>query len=76
MTLTVSYDESALPPGVDENDLEIYRYDTALGNWVALAGIVDPAADTITVILDHFSEFVLGAPTIVKKSIYVPFIVR
>jgi len=76
MTLTVSYDESALPPGVDENDLEIYRYDTTLGNWVALAGIVDPAADTITVILDHFSEFVLGAPTIVKKSIYVPFIVR
>jgi hypothetical protein len=76
MTLTVSYDDSNLPAGVDENDLELYRYDTTAGNWVALAGEVDPVENTITVILDHLSEFVLAVPTDDKNLIYLPLIFR
>lgn len=63
LTLMVSYDEKHLPAGMDENDLEIRRYDTDLGGWVALTLISrDTVANTLSVLLDHFSEFALMAP--------------
>jgi len=75
MTLTVAYDENDLAPGVNEDNLEIYRYDTLLGDWVALSLIErDTAANTITVSLDHFSEFALFAPTEIK--IYLPLLLK
>ena len=73
LTLTVSYDEEQLPAGMDENDLEIRRYDTDLGEWVALTLISrDTVADTLSVLLDHFSEFALMAPKGFK--VCLPFI--
>ncbi len=67
MTLTVSYDESELPNGLDEVYLKVSRYDVDLIDWVALPVINrDLPGDKITVTLDHFSEFILAAPGGVK----------
>jgi hypothetical protein len=62
LTLTVHYDPATLPAGADESRLEVFRYDTALNNWVPLP-VLDrnPAKDIVMVLLDHFSEFVLAA---------------
>ena len=51
-------------PGADENDLLVYLYDSGIPDWVALALITrDPAQNTITVMLDHLSEFAVLTPT-------------
>ena len=69
----VSYDEENLPAGIDENDLEIRRYDTDFGEWVALTLISqDTVANTLSVLLDHFSEFALMAPKGFK--VCLPFV--
>jgi len=69
ITLTLYYDESQLPPGLDENDLTLQRYDTDLGTWVDLEVISrDTDADTITLYLDHLSEFAL-----LKEQSYLLF---
>ena len=71
MTLTLDYTEENLPAGLDESDLEIRRYDPDLVDWVALPLISrDTLANTITVLLDHFSEFALMVPKGYK--IYLP----
>lgn len=60
---TVSYDESTLPDYMDEADLDVYRYDAGLSDWVTLTVISrDLLANTITVELDHLSEFAILAP--------------
>jgi surface protein len=73
-TLTLSYDESALPVGMQEEDLILERYDTDLGDWVELSGVVDTDANTVTVVLDHLSEFALIGPKI--ETIYLPLIIN
>jgi len=75
MTLTVHYDQDALPPGTNEATLEIMRYDSVLEDWVALTLIErDTAANTIIVLLDHFSEFALLTPK--TWRLYLPLITR
>ena len=77
MTLTVSYDESKLPPKLKEFGLQVFRYDTGIADWVRLPVINrDLAGDRITVALDHFSEFILAAPTGIKNPIFIPLLVR
>ena len=76
MTLTVGYDEGQLPVGMDEAELEIYRYDVSLDEWVALTLIErDTVANTITVLLDHFSEFAIAGPG-VPYRIMLPLILK
>ena len=58
-TLTFHYDPSTLAPGLDPSTLQIEHFTS--GQWVALSGIVDPVADTITVSTNSFSPFVLAA---------------
>ena len=71
MTMTLSYNEENLPAGLDESDLEIRRFDIDLGDWVTLPLISrDTVGNTITVLLDHFSEFALMAPK--GNTIYLP----
>jgi len=73
-TLTVQYDESSLPSGMNELQLKLYRYDTASGNWVALTVVSrEILNDTITVLLDHFSEFALLGE---NYKVYLPIVVR
>ena len=77
LTLTVSYDESALPDNMDEADLEVYHYDTGLSDWVALTVISrDLDADTITVELDHLSEFAILAPVDRETQLFLPLVFR
>jgi hypothetical protein len=72
ISLTVAYDEAALPPDVDEANLELRRYDLDLGDWVPLTVIDrDLAANTLTVLLDHFSEFALFGG---KFEVYLPLV--
>jgi uncharacterized repeat protein (TIGR01451 family) len=75
LTLTLSYADESLPAGLDESDLEIWRYDPDLGDWVALPLISrDMVANTITVLLEHFSEFALMVPE--GYEAYLPLTLR
>lgn len=76
ITLTVHYDEDALPEGMDEADLEILRYDTDLAAWVAPPQTLDVGANTITVVLDHLSEFALMAKIETGSFVYLPLVMR
>jgi hypothetical protein len=58
-TLTFHYDPSDLQTGIDPTQLQIEHFTN--GQWVALAGVVDPVADTITVETNSFSPFALGS---------------
>jgi hypothetical protein len=75
LTLTLHYAESALPPGMDESELELCRYAAGLGGWVPLLLVSrDTVANTVTVLLDHFSEFALLRSPV--RQIYLPLIIR
>ncbi len=74
ITLTLRYDESALLPGTIEANLELHRFDTATAQWVALTVLArDTSANTITVMLEHFSEFALLSE---HHKIYLPLLIR
>jgi hypothetical protein len=74
LTLTVRYDESALPAYLHEEGLKVRRYDGDLDDWVALTTIdPDLENDRLTVLLDHFSEFALMGPV---ERIYLPLVLR
>ena len=77
-TLTIHYDENALPPGTDETTLELRRYDETLDVWLALTVLDrDPSNDTITLRLDHFSEFALWVESAqTEQKIYLPLVLR
>jgi branched-chain amino acid transport system substrate-binding protein len=73
LTLTIQYDEAALPPQLDEAHLEVHRYDAELG-WMPLPVVGrDLANDRLSVLLDHFSDFALLGPV---ERIYLPVISR
>ena len=77
--LTITYDESDLPEGTAEADLQLYRYDSDSGDWIALEVIErNPEENQLTVSLDHFSEFALLAavPEEPLVNLYLPLIVR
>ena len=75
ITLTLSYDDDSLAAEIAEEELVLYRYDTDLMDWVELTGVVDTNANTVTVVLDHLSEFTLAVPEREIK-IYLPLILR
>jgi hypothetical protein len=63
MTLTIRYTEEEVA-GLDEGMLEIYYYDesdTGKPVWVPLGATVDPEHNEITVEIQHFSKFSVGA---------------
>jgi len=75
ITLTVSYDPALLPLGAREADLQLRRYDSGLGSWVPLTVVGrDTDANTLTVRLDHFSDFALLVPE--TQKVYLPAIIR
>jgi uncharacterized repeat protein (TIGR01451 family) len=59
-TLTLPYDESELPAGVSEGDLAIYRR-TSGGGWERVGGNVNATANTVSVQIDHLSEYAVMA---------------
>ena len=59
---TVVYDAAAIPGGVDETDLRLYRKDTG-GHWIDCTASIDTAANRIsTVPLDALSDFIVATP--------------
>jgi hypothetical protein len=69
INLELSYEESALPVGFDETDLQLGYWDSTEGRWKAEASTVDEDNNTISACVDHFTDFgpilpgVPGAPT-------------
>ncbi len=60
-TLVFHYDDSELN-GLNESDLDIYRYNTATSSWENLGGTLDMVANTVSLTnIDHFSRWTLGA---------------
>ncbi len=76
ITLTVRYDQTIFPVGTDESTLNLQRYDTGSGSWVGLTVLSrDLANDTISVLLDHFSEFALFIePAGTGQKLFLPII--
>jgi hypothetical protein len=75
-TLTLQYDDGALPNGIAEADLELRRYDADSGQWQALALLShDLDNDTLTVLVTDFSEFALLAEK-TDYLLYVPLLRR
>lgn len=74
-TLTLHYtDADVVASGLNESRLNLYFYDR--GVWLPIlpcAGCrIDVQTNTVTVALDHFTEFALGA----SSSVYLPAIIR
>jgi hypothetical protein len=61
-TLTLPYDETELPIGASEGDLAIYRR-TSGGGWELVGGIVNTTANTVSVQIDHLSDYAVMAST-------------
>ncbi|MFC1931565.1 helix-turn-helix domain-containing protein [Chloroflexota bacterium] len=65
ITLTFHYDENRLPEAAEEEALTVAWYDTSRG-WVYFDAediIIDPDTNTITVKVDHFTNFAVMAMT-------------
>jgi hypothetical protein len=63
MTLTIRYTDEEVA-GLDEGMLEIYYYDESDPEhpvWVPLGGSADPEHNEITIEINHFSKFCVGA---------------
>jgi hypothetical protein len=60
VTLTFSFNPSRVPSGVTP---AIYYYDDTTGQWVNIGGTVNWTNDTITVTVDHFTNYAVMYPT-------------
>jgi hypothetical protein len=72
-TITVTYDQDDIPPGVNEADLALYYLDL-FGQWIQEpTSVVNTVANTITATPNHFSLWgVLES----KYVVYLPLVVR
>jgi parallel beta-helix repeat protein len=60
VTLVFTYTDGELAAlGLDDTTdiLQLYYYNAGTGLWVPIVGIVDPVANTITITVDHFTQF-------------------
>ncbi|OGY59090.1 MAG: hypothetical protein A3B23_01535 [Candidatus Colwellbacteria bacterium RIFCSPLOWO2_01_FULL_48_10] len=69
VTITIPYTEADLPTGTAESSLVIGVWNATTNNYDTLSTTVDITADTLTAIVDHFSDFAPlvasgGAPAI------------
>ena len=71
ISITVGYPDADLI-GMDESQLKLYYWDSV--NWVAVPTIVDPVLDTLTVSLNHLTEFSALGPA--QRKLYLPLITR
>jgi hypothetical protein len=66
VTIQVSYSPEEVS-GIDEEQLGLYYFDSALNEWVALDAVADPAGDSVTVnelnyFTLHFTLYALMSP--------------
>jgi hypothetical protein len=75
LTLTVRYLDVDIPPALDEDKMDVHRWDVAASTWITLGLFARyPLTNTIEAWLDHLTEFALLGPR--EWSVYVPLIVR
>jgi hypothetical protein len=55
ITLTFTYDPSLIPAGISEESLVLAVWNAETGEWDELVCTVDPATNTITATISHFS---------------------
>lgn len=73
ITIVIGYEESDVA-GMAEEDLVLHYWDVAEQRWLYIPGVVDTTANTLTITLDHLTEFaVLQFPHL---RVYLPAIVR
>jgi len=71
ITITFSYDPAAIPEGVDPGDLTIAFWDESSHQWVDLDNIVvDPASNTISGEINHFTTLAVIAHTSPAEFIF------
>jgi len=63
VSLTFKYSESKISAGVAEENLVLAYWDKTAGEWIELEGTVDPANNTITAEISHFTDFTTLAYT-------------
>jgi len=59
IVLTWNYDPVDIPSGLAEEDLVIAYYHEVAAEWVELPSQIDPANDTVTAVVEHFTTFVM-----------------
>lgn len=57
VTLTLPFDATLLPAGVDPAGLLLAYRDPTTGSWVPVPAAVDPLAQTVTATVDHLSAW-------------------
>ncbi len=63
ITIKLTVDPATLPPGVAVEDLVLAYYDEVAGEWVELTTTYDPATNTFTADVEHFTTFAIIART-------------
>ncbi|MFC1962787.1 helix-turn-helix domain-containing protein [Chloroflexota bacterium] len=61
-TITFTYDPASIPEGVSEESLTIAFWDVSTRTWVEIECTVDPATNTITARVSHFTLFTIMVP--------------
>jgi len=61
LSLSLAYDESALPEGMLEERLYLAYYDKDKGQWTELISKVDAEANKVTANISHFTSFAIMA---------------
>ena len=61
LSLSLAYDESTLPEGMQEERLYLASYDKDKGQWVELISKADAEADRVTANISHFTSFAIMA---------------
>ncbi len=56
-SLTLTYNESDLPPGYNENNIQLAYFDTTTGQWEPVAATVDTTNNTLTAQISHFTPY-------------------
>jgi len=57
INITLSYDETSLPIGFDESELQFGYWDSTEGRWKTEAATVNTTLDTMTACVNHFTDF-------------------
>ena len=57
VTLTLSYNPGDLPPGFNQDNLQLGYKDSTTGNWEPVAAILDTVHHTLTAQVDHFTDY-------------------
>lgn len=64
LRITLPYDPALIPAGESAQDVQTFYYDVKQKRWQALRLVsVDPKADTITSLTNHFTDFVVATIT-------------